>query len=180
MPRLTAFLRAINVGGRRVTNDDLRRVATDAGFADPATFLASGNLVVDAGDRSPDQATRALETALEEGLGFASEVFIRTAEEIEAIVGADVFEPPAVEAAVAAPQVILLREPLDGPGAEAVTALSTAADRLAVLDREILWLPRDGVGRAALDWRSLDPLIGVTTVRSRNTLARIHAKYLSG
>ena len=47
MPRYVAFLRAVNVGGRIVKMDELRRPFAAAGFADVETFIASGNVIFD-------------------------------------------------------------------------------------------------------------------------------------
>lgn len=47
MTRFVAFLRAINVGDRTATGDQLVEAAARAGFTEPASFLASGNLVFD-------------------------------------------------------------------------------------------------------------------------------------
>ncbi len=47
MPRYVAFLRAVNVGGRIVKMDELRRLFAGAGFADVETFIASGNVIFD-------------------------------------------------------------------------------------------------------------------------------------
>ena len=45
MPRLVAFLRAINVGGHTVTMAHLRGLFEDLGFTNVETFIASGNVI---------------------------------------------------------------------------------------------------------------------------------------
>ena len=45
MPRLIAFLRAINVGGHTVTMAQLRKEFEALGFEDVETFIASGNVI---------------------------------------------------------------------------------------------------------------------------------------
>lgn len=47
MSRLFAFLRAINVGGRTVKMERLRREFEVFGFPGVETFIASGNVVFD-------------------------------------------------------------------------------------------------------------------------------------
>jgi uncharacterized protein (DUF1697 family) len=44
MARYVAFLRGINLGGRRIANDELRSHFEALGCEDVATFRASGNL----------------------------------------------------------------------------------------------------------------------------------------
>ena len=45
MPRLIAFLRAINVGGHTVTMMKLRKEFEALGLQDVETFIASGNVI---------------------------------------------------------------------------------------------------------------------------------------
>ena len=55
--RYVAFLRAINVGGRVVKMDDLRRHFVSMGLSDVQTFIASGNVIFE----SPARSTARLE-----------------------------------------------------------------------------------------------------------------------
>ncbi len=45
MPTYVAFLRAINVGGHNVKMEVLRALFEAQGYADVATFIASGNVI---------------------------------------------------------------------------------------------------------------------------------------
>ena len=45
MARYAAFLRGMNVGGHRLTNEQLRAHFHTLGFAEVETFRASGNVV---------------------------------------------------------------------------------------------------------------------------------------
>jgi hypothetical protein len=54
--RYVVFLRAINVGGRRIKMDHLRRLFEALGFFNVKTFTASGNVIFD----SPAELTRTL------------------------------------------------------------------------------------------------------------------------
>ena len=45
MPRLIAFLRAINVGGHNVTMEKLRKQFEALGCEEVETFIASGNVI---------------------------------------------------------------------------------------------------------------------------------------
>ena len=60
MARYVAFLRGINLGGkRRVAMAELRAVLADAGYEDVLTHLQSGNVVLTS-DAKPRQLERAL------------------------------------------------------------------------------------------------------------------------
>jgi uncharacterized protein (DUF1697 family) len=59
MPRYAAFLRGVNLGrNRRITNERLRGALEDLGYADVATFRASGNVVFDPGAGEDAKAIR--------------------------------------------------------------------------------------------------------------------------
>ncbi len=59
MNRYIAFLRGMNIGGRRITNDGLRSHFEALGCEEVATFRASGNVVFAKGGR-PAELTRAV------------------------------------------------------------------------------------------------------------------------
>lgn len=172
--RHAAFFRAINVGGRRVKNDQLAAAVAAAGFTEVGTFLASGNVWFEAGDLTPEGAERALEAAVLAELGFASEAFARTAEELAAIEDAVPFDAALVSRGK--PQIGLMRDAPPADVCAAVAALSTDVDHLAVVGRELHWLPLGGLGRTTVDQRALGRLLPLMTVRSLQTVRRIRAK----
>lgn len=91
MPLQVALLRGINLGKRQVKMAELRAIVEGAGYEDVSTLLASGNLVLSAKEKGAK-----LETALEElildGLGLKTDVFVRDAAQIAAIIAANPFK----------------------------------------------------------------------------------------
>lgn len=177
--RWVAFLRSINVGGRRVTNDALAQCVTAAGYANVATFLASGNLIFDAEDTTEAALSVELASVLEAGLGFAVPAFVRSAADVHALADASPFTEQQLATTEGKPQVTLL---VDEPSAatwKAVKKLSTPADILVPGDRAWFWLPHEGVSLSKLNMREVEGLVGVGTTRTRNTVARIAKKFLS-
>ena len=88
VPRHVAFLRAINVGGRRASRDQLTVCLESLGFENVTTFRASGNLVFDAPRQSRAALTKRIDEALTESLGSAVRAFLRTAADVRAIAAA--------------------------------------------------------------------------------------------
>jgi uncharacterized protein (DUF1697 family) len=86
-----ALLRGVNLGKRKVIMSELRDVCEAAGFAHVRTLLASGNLTLNA-----KTAGAKLETTLEqvilEGLGLKTDVFVRDAVQLDAIMAANPFK----------------------------------------------------------------------------------------
>jgi uncharacterized protein (DUF1697 family) len=87
---LAGLLRAVNVGGRKVLMDDLRRVTADAGFDAPATLLASGNVVFGT-TLSAEEARRRLEAAILKKIGVATDVMVRDGAELGEVMAANPF-----------------------------------------------------------------------------------------
>jgi len=56
-----------------------------------------------------------------------------------------------------------------------VLALATAEDRLAFGDRELYWLPSRGTLDSALDFKAIEPLVGLTTMPNQRTVDQIAA-----
>ena len=180
MGRYAAFLRGMNLGNRRIANDELRGHVSALGFEDVATFRASGNVIFEAGeDTGADQIAERLEHGLAEALGYEVPVFLRGAAEIETIAAHRPFEPSQLEASKGKLQVALL---LEKPGATArrrALSLATDEDRLALSGRELYWLPSGGISESDLDLAALGALLGPTTIRTKGTVEQLVAKFIA-
>ncbi len=78
-----AFLRAINVGNRRLKMDLLRAVFVDSGLENVATYIASGNVIFEA---AAPPLPGDLADAFERRVGFRSEVFLRNSDEVQVVI----------------------------------------------------------------------------------------------
>ncbi|RMH23470.1 MAG: DUF1697 domain-containing protein, partial [Gemmatimonadetes bacterium] len=101
--RYAAFLRGVNLGRRRVTNEALCRAFAAADLPDARAFLASGNVVFDAPPTDEAVLRARLEPALAGALGWEVVVFLRTADEVRRVVRARPFGEPTEGAWRAAP-----------------------------------------------------------------------------
>ena len=97
MTRYAALLRAVNVGGRKVTMAELKAAAEKLGYASARTFIASGNLLFETGKTAPARLEAALEAAIEKTFGLFSEVMVRDPDEWSAIIRANPFPKKAKE-----------------------------------------------------------------------------------
>jgi uncharacterized protein (DUF1697 family) len=178
MSRRVAFLRGMNLGGRRLTNDDLRAAFERLDLDDVATFRASGNVIFEA-PRDVGQADLAtgIEAGLADSLGYDVPVFLRASEAVMAIAASRPFDPELVEASRGKLQVALLPE---SPGKSARTealALAGDEDRLAIDGSELFWLPSGGISESELDLKGLEALLGPWTMRTMGTIEQIAAKH---
>ena len=178
MPSHVAFLRAINVGGRRASRDQLTACLEGLGFENVATFRASGNLIFDAPRRSESALTKRIDRALTESLGYDVRAFIRTAAQVRAIAAHDPFPPSVVDASAGRLQVALLAEEPTAGARKAALAIATDRDPLAFRGRELYWLPAGRTMETDLDLRALDKLVGENTRRTKGMIEEIAAKFL--
>lgn len=175
---LTAcFLRAVNVGGRRVTNDELVAAVEAGGFTQVDAYQAAGNLVLDDRDLSPDDLTAAVEGAIAGAVGFTAEVVVRTGEELAACVDGVPWTDEQVAASTGKPNVVLLRREPSVDETAWLLSRATDANPLRLVGRDLHWLPTAGTGRAALDVAAIQTRLHPATTRTVGTLARLHARY---
>ncbi|HEX4668876.1 MAG TPA: DUF1697 domain-containing protein [Solirubrobacterales bacterium] len=178
MERYVAFLRGMNLGKRRIKNDELRAEFETLGFADVSTFRASGNVIfgVDDGEKEAALGTR-IEAGLGEALGYEVPVFLRSCAEVAAIAAREPFEPQLVEASKGKLQVALLLKKPSAAARQKVIALASDEDLLAVSGREIFWLPSGGLLDSHLDLKAIEAAVGLDTRRTMGTIEQIAAKH---
>jgi uncharacterized protein (DUF1697 family) len=177
VPDHAAFLKGMNLGRRRITNDDLRAAVEALGFGDVQTFRASGNVAFDAGRRSDLALQGELEDGLRETLGYEVPTFIRSAAELRAIAAAEPFD---LRGATGKLQVALLHGRPDAAARNEVLALAEADEQLSFAGRELYWLPARGVSDSTLDFKRIAELAGPTTVRTMGTIEQIVARWFAG
>jgi uncharacterized protein (DUF1697 family) len=171
-----AFLRAINVGGHRVEKGELVAIFEALGMEDVTTFRASGNVIFGS-PRKP--SVERIEDALEEKLGYAAPVYLRSAKELLAIAATTPFPAKAVDASNGKLQVVLLKSKPSAAARKKVLSLATDQDRLAWGERELYWLPSGGLMDSELDQKAVTAAVGPTTTRTKGTMDLIAAKWFS-
>jgi uncharacterized protein (DUF1697 family) len=175
--RYVAFLRAINVGGRVVKMDRLKTLFEDAGFTNVETFIASGNVIFDAGSRKSSAVERALETILKDALGYDVATFVRTCAEVQAIAAHKPFTTAAIDGSLAF-NVALVCNPLDARAKKSLMALTTELDDFHVNGREIYWLSRARQSESKISNAVFEKTLGCrSTVRGINTIRKMAEKY---
>ncbi len=139
MPKYIAFLRAINVGGRQIKMAELAEHFQAIGYADVETVIQTGNVIFDTEPRPTEAIAMDIETKLAPLLGFKSEVFVRSAAEITAILARATALAPQIPANGEL-NVAFLSAPLTEAQAATLTGLSNKMDQFVVEDREVYWL----------------------------------------
>jgi uncharacterized protein (DUF1697 family) len=176
--RYVVFLRGMNLGGRRIKNEDLRRHFEEMGCEEVATFRASGNVIFASSGREAEaKLARRLEAELGERLGYEVPVFLRSLDEVAAIAARKPFDPDAVERSKGKLQVSFLSRQPSGSAKKKALAQASADDLLAIEGRELYWLPGGGISESELDLKAIDGALGPGTIRTIGTVEQIAAKY---
>lgn len=174
MPRYAVFLRAINVGGRRVTMDLLRQTLEGAGCSNVETLIASGNVALESPMRSETRLVDHLEEALTARLGFDVSLFVRSAGEMAALTETVAGRPAD---GIGTLYVAFLSEPPSPATRKRLREASTATDSLEEHGREVLWTCRTSFLDSPLSGPALERLLATpTTVRKSTTVSRVAHK----
>jgi len=177
MDRYVAFLRGMNLGKRRIKNEELRAHFEAMGMEEVATFRASGNVIFATPKREAEGKLAArVEAELDERLGYEVPVFLRSERELAAIAAQQPFPEAKVKKSKGKLQVSLLKKKPSAAAKKKVLALATDEDLLAIEGRELYWLPSGGLLESDLDLKAIEKLLGTDTRRTMGTIEQIAAK----
>lgn len=178
MNRYVAFLRGMNLGNRRIKNEELRAHFEAMGFEEVATFRASGNVIFATPKREAEaKLASRVEAELDERLGYDVPVFLRSADEVAAIAAQKPFPAAKVKKSKGKLQVSLLKKKPSAAARKKALALAGDEDLLAIEARELYWLPSGGLLESDLDLKAIEKLVGSDTRRTMGTIEQIAAKY---
>ena len=179
MQRYIAFLRGINVGGHNVKMETLRSAFAALGFANVATFIASGNIIFEAHANNAYALEQRIEEHLLQTLGYDVPTFIRSVNELAAIASYQAFPLADVELSASSLYVVFLRMVPPDAVREKLVTLSTPSDDFHQHEREIYWLCRTRLSESPLfSGGLLEKTVNVPlTMRNITTVRKLAAKY---
>ena len=149
----------------------LREALEDAGFADVATYVQSGNVVLSAKSK-PEQTARKVERVIAERFGLDVPVVVRTKAELARVVKKNPLAKVARDPKRY--QVSFLVKKLDAPKVRKLEAAVAGKEQLVVDGREVYAWHDAGVARSKL-WAELAGRgLGVTaTARNWTTVEKL-------
>jgi uncharacterized protein (DUF1697 family) len=156
--------------------DQLRALFEALGFADVATFIASGNVVFSAAG-AESTLVRKIERHLQDSLGYEVVTFLRSCPELAVVAGRDPFAKVKAKPGDTL-HVGFLRSPPPAAARRAVLDLATDGDLLDLEGRELFWLRRGPFAESSFNGALLEKRLGgPTTLRNANTVRKLAAKY---
>lgn len=169
--RYAAFMRALNVGGRIVKMDELKRHFVKLGFSNVESFIASGNIVFESSSKSGAALEKKISSALAKALGYEVVTFVRTIAEVSEIAAYTPFK-----GLTDAPTFVVgfLIEPLSAAATKKLMALGSKVDRFHVRGREVWWHSENSQADSTFSNAVLEKTLGVrTTFRNMRTVRKM-------
>jgi len=176
MPAIVCLLRGVNLGGHNLIKmDDLRALCASLKCRNPQTYVQSGNVVFESGEKNQVTLSRKIAAAIERKCGFRPSVILRTAAELRGVVQRNPFAGRSgIE-----PGKLLVTFLAEKPARAAAAALKKRAispEELHLIGSEIYVYFPNGAGRSRLNWSSLDKTLQTTgTARNWNTVTKLLA-----
>ena len=148
MARHVLLLRGINLGpSRRVPMAELRALLTDAGYGNVATYVQSGNIVLDSAAK-PAELESSVATLIRDRFGFDVPVCARSASQLAKVLAHDPI-PGAAEDPKRY-QVTFLAERAPAAAVRKLEQLALDSERVAAHGRELYTFHPDGIARSKL------------------------------
>ena len=176
--RYVAFMRALNVGGRIVKMDLLRKLFEELGFTDVSTYIASGNVIFRSPETDTGKLERTINAHLEKSLGYAVGTYVRTPAELARIAAYRPFPDDELDAPGHMLYINFLPEEPSAQAVEKLMELRTPTDEFAVHGREMYWLLRTKMSETSITGPRLAKALGMPmTNRNLNTVRKLAEKY---
>jgi uncharacterized protein (DUF1697 family) len=174
MPVLISMLRGVNVGSHnRIKMDALRALYESLMFADPRTYLQSGNVIFRTKEKNFAALAKKIQSAVEREFGCRTEVILRTTDELKRTIAGN----PFAASRQLEPSKILVTFLATEPGPEANSALMALKDypeELHLKGRELYIYFPNGAGRSKLPWSNLEKLFQTKgTARNWNSVTQM-------
>ncbi len=177
MPTYLAFLRAVNLGAKRVfPKDDLRRAVESLGFEDVVTHLNTGNVRFTSRMRSRTRIERLLERQFLADRGFDVPTIVFPTGEFAAL-AAESRALGADHPGLARHYVYLLKEELAPEVAAAVEATSGPHGDMVVRGRAAHALLGPGYEDGVVDPLRAAKLLGVATNRAHTVVSALAERW---
>jgi uncharacterized protein (DUF1697 family) len=154
MVKYVAFLRGINVGGRTsIKMEKLREVFGSLGFVNVKTYIQSGNVIFETDETVENRIAAKIEDAVEREF-FKTKVMVRSLDEIKDAVENNPFAAEEFNEKLF--HLVFLSEKLSAEKAEMLLSNNNENEKLAVRNREVYCLLKDGVAGSLLGKKYID------------------------
>jgi uncharacterized protein (DUF1697 family) len=151
---------------------ELRSTLADLGLRDVETYLQSGNVVLESGDRAVTGLAGTIELAIAETFGLRIRVILRARKDLVAVTRSHPFLD--TEADASRFHVVFLEATPDADKVAALDPDRSPPDQFEVIGREIYLRYPNGQGRSKLSLDYFERVLGIAgTARNWNTVTKL-------
>ena len=174
MTTFVSLFRGINVGGKRVVPmKELKELYESLGFKDVVTYIQSGNVVCSSNDTDMALVSQRIEESFTAKFGLHSNVIVRTATELEAIIERNPFQDQPTKEPKWQLVLFLATHPTD-TALEDIHRAYTGPEELFLSGRELYVYYPNGVGNSKLTLALLEKKLKTAgTGRNWNTVLQL-------
>ncbi|MBR9649933.1 DUF1697 domain-containing protein [Thalassovita aquimarina] len=173
MARWAIFLRGVNVGGHgKLPMADLRRALTGIGAENVATYIQSGNIVMDHPDQAPTDIAASVSDLVEAEFGFRPDAVALSPDALDDLIAA-IPQPETVDAKNI--HVYLCDGAPPTGLASHLARYCTQGEEILALPRAVVVLAPNGIGRSKLAAPLDRHLKNSATARNLNSLRKVQA-----
>ena len=176
MTRYVSFLRAINVGNRRVTMSRLREIYEQLELENVATFIASGNVLFDSPKKAAELESM-IEKELESKLGYSVDTFVRKFKDIQSIAAEKMFEQDGLPGYVI--HAAFLRKKISPAIQKRWEGMQSELDEFRFEGTELYWLYQGRVSDSKFwsskEFKSLE--VPPMTMRNITSIRKLVAQF---
>jgi uncharacterized protein (DUF1697 family) len=162
------LLHGVNLGKRRVPMAELKALASELGYADPRTYVNSGNLLVTS-DRKPAAIAAEFEKQLADRFGFDIGVTLRTIDELRTVVK----DNPYPEGDPKQVTVAFAMGTIEAAAADRIAELATDQERFTLHGSEVYIDFAGGLARSKLATKLAQVVGRPATARNIRTVATL-------
>lgn len=172
MHRFISMLRGVNVGGRHVRMEELKRCYARIGADNPRTYIQSGYVIFDTPAGDAESLSRTIEETLAGEPGLHARVIIRTRDEFGKVIARMLFSDTDTNKL----HVTFLSEaPLDFPERK-IEAARDSSEKFCARGREVYLSCPGGYGRTKLSNGLFEKVLGASaTTRNWRTVTALYS-----
>lgn len=174
--KTVAFLRGVNVGGRRIKMEELREALSHTSLGIVHTFLQSGNLLFSVVS-DPEEVTDQIESVIQSMYGFKVPVILRTGSELKSIIDEIPFdlgnrEEIKRKTGIEPFHIAFSESVITKKDEENMKKAESGKEQFRIVGKNIYLVLPDGVHKSKLA-SSISKLTTTVTMRNWNTVTKI-------
>ncbi len=174
MTKYVALLRAVNVGGRVVKMDELKKLFIIPGISNISTYIQSGNVLFETKEAGIAALQTKIEQKLLKALGYEVTVFLKTYADLESVIKKNPFKKEMEDGDL---YVSFLNAKPAAADVQLLDALKADHEQFIVKDNNAyLLFPKKSYGTTKLSNANLEKKMKVrSTSRNWNTINKLAA-----